>query len=78
MKKNKRIKIKWRNVGLVAVLLLCVGVVLHYLFMLTVYSWITGELLGWTWFGFLTFILAFAVGGEIVEYFYEEYFEEDK
>ena len=40
--------------------------------MLTIYGWITGNMYGWTWFGFLTFIIAFAVGGEIVEYFYEE------
>lgn len=73
MKKNKkRLKIKWRNVALLGVLLLCAGIVLHDLFMLTIYGWITGNMYGWTWFGFLTFIIAFAVGGEIVEYFYEE------
>lgn len=73
MKKNKkRLKIKWRNVALLGVLLLCVYIVGHDMFMLTIYSWITGEMLGWTWFGFLTFIIAFAVGGEIIEYFIDE------
>lgn len=73
MKKNKkRLKIKWRNVGLLGVLLICAYIVGHDLFMLTIYSWITGQMIGWTWFGFLTFIIAFAVGGEIIEYFIDE------
>lgn len=73
MKKNKkRLKIKWRNVALLGVLLLCAYIVGHDMFMLTIYSWITGKMLGWTWFGFLTFIIAFAVGGEIIEYFIDE------
>lgn len=73
MKKNKkRLKIKWRNVALLGVLLICAGIVLHDLFMLTIYGWITGKMIGWTWFGFLTFIIAFGVGGEIIEYFIDE------
>ena len=75
MKRTKKIKIKWGNIGLLALLLLCASIVIHDLFMLTIYSWISGNMYGWTWFGFLTFILAFAVGGEIIEYFYEEYFK---
>ena len=69
MKRTKKIKIKWGNIGLLALLLLCASVVIHDLFMLTIYSWISGNMYGWTWFGFLTFILAFAVGGEINEYY---------
>lgn len=73
MKKNKRIKIKWKNVALAIVFLICAYVVLHDMFMLTIYSWITGQMVGWTWLGFLTFILAIAVGGEIFEYFEDEF-----
>lgn len=69
---KKRLKIKWNNIALLGVLLLCAYIVIHDLFMLTIYSWITGHMLGWTWFGFITFIISFAVGGEIIEYFYEE------
>lgn len=69
---KKRLKIKWNNIALLGVLLLCAYIVIHDLFMLTIYSWITGQMLGWTWFGFITFIISFAVGGEIIEYFYEE------
>lgn len=69
---KKKIKIKWLNVALVVVFLMCLYVILHDMFMLTIYSWITGKMVGWTWFGFLTFILAVAIGGEIFEYFEEE------
>lgn len=69
---KKKIKIKWLNVALVVVFLMCLYVILHDMFMLTIYSWITGKMVGWTWFGFLTFILAGAIGGQIFEYFEEE------
>lgn len=69
---KKKLKIKWNNIALLGVLLLCAYIVIHDLFMLTIYSWITGQMLGWTWFGFITFIISFAVIGEIIEYFYEE------
>ena len=75
MKNNKKLKIKWENVALIIVLLICASIVFHDVFMLTIYSWITGNMYGWTWFGFLTFLLAFAIGGEIVEYFYDKYFK---
>lgn len=71
MKKNKR-KISFKKIALLGILLLCTYIVLHDLYMLTIYSWITKTMVGWTWFGFTTFIVAFAVGGEIVEYFIEE------
>ncbi len=72
---KKRLKIKWKNIALLIVLLMCAYIVGHDLFMLTIYSWITGRMAGWTWFGFLTFLLAFAIGGEIVEYFIDEFME---
>ncbi len=69
---KKRLKIKWKNIALLIVLLMCAYIVGHDLFMLTIYSWITGRMAGWTWFGFLTFLLAFAIGGEILEYIIED------
>ena len=71
-RKNKKFKIKWKNVLLAVILLMCIGLILHDLFMLTVYPLVTDKYVGWTWFGFLTFLTAFAVGGEIVDYFVEE------
>lgn len=69
---NKKLKIKWKNVALLIVLIICASIIIHDVFMLTFYSWITGMMASWTWFGFLTFLLAFAIGGEIIEYFEEE------
>lgn len=69
---KKKIKIKWKNIALLGSLLLCAYIVAHDLFMLTIYSWITGKCIGWTWFGFVTFLIVFALGGKIVEYFIEE------
>lgn len=71
MKNNKRLK-KWKDVALIIVLLICASIVFHDIFMLTIYSWITGNMCGWTWFGFLTFLLAFTIGGGIIEYFDEK------
>ena len=71
-KKKKRLKIKWKNIALLLILLVCAGLVIHDVYMLTIYSWITGRMAGWTWFGFLTFLLAFAIGGEILEYIIED------
>mgnify|MGYP004511571229 CR=1 FL=1 len=67
-RKNKKFKIKWKNVLLLMLLLLCAYVVAHDVFMLTVYPLVTDKYVGWTWFGFATFIMAFALGGVIVEY----------
>lgn len=76
MKRNKKkLKIKWKNIALLIVLLMCAYIVGHDLFMLTIYSWVKGVSCGWTWFGFLTFLLAFAIGGEIIEYFIDEFME---
>lgn len=69
---NKKIKIKWKNVLLLMLLLLCAYVVAHDVFMLTVYPLVTDKYVGWTWFGFATFIMAFSLGGVIVEYIDEE------
>lgn len=69
---KKRLKIKWKNVALLLVLIICASVIIHDTFMVTIYSWITGRLVGWTWFGLLTYFLAFAISGEIIEYFEEE------
>lgn len=72
MKRTKKLKIKWKNIALLIILLMCAYIVGHDLFMLTIYSWVKDVNCGWTWFGFLIFLLAFAVGGVIVEYFIDE------
>ena len=65
-------KIKWLNVMKSIIFILCVYMILHDLYMLTIYSTITGKLYGWTWLGFITFILFFVVASMIYDGFKEE------
>lgn len=54
-------KVKWLNVLETLLFLGSLAVIIHDLFMVTVYSWFTSQLVGWTWFGLATFILAIAI-----------------
>lgn len=72
---KKKLKIKWKNIALLMTLLVCACIAIYDAYMVTIYSWIKGVSCGWTWFGFLTFLLAFAIGGEIIEYFIDEFKE---
>lgn len=69
---NKKKKIKWKNIILLVILLLCVYIVIHDLFMLTIYSWITSNLVSWTWFGLAIFIVALIIGIFIIDFFKKE------
>lgn len=69
---KKKTKIKWLNIVLTLIFLLCLYVVLHDLYMITIYSWINNQLVSWSWFGLIIFLLALTIGGEIFEYFIEE------
>ena len=68
----KKKKIKWINVVKAIVFVFCISMILHDVFMLTIGSWISGNLYGWTWFGFLTFILFCGIAGIIYEDFEEQ------
>ena len=72
MKRKRVKKIKWLNVIKLAILLGSITFILHDLYMLTLHSWFTGELLGWTWFRLLTFITVCGLAGCIVEDFNEQ------
>ena len=69
MKKIRRIK--WKNIMLLLLLLIATSIVLHDTYILTINSWITSETATWTWYGFITFILAFILMEKTGEYFYE-------
>lgn len=69
---KKKVKIKWLNIALTLIFLLCVYVVLHDLYMITIYSWINNQMVSWSWFGLIIFLLALTIGGDIFEYFIEE------
>ena len=65
-------KIKWLNVMKSIIFILCVYMILHDLYRLTIECFISGKLYGWTWIGFITFILFFVVASMIYEDFKEE------
>ena len=66
MKKRKRIKIKWGNVGLLFALILCIGLLISdFITMVT-------STASYTFYGFNTAILAIIVIDFIVEYFINE------
>lgn len=60
-------KIKWKNVFKVAVLIACGLVVVHDAYMLTIGSLVTGNLYGWSWYGLITFMLCWFIGGITLE-----------
>ena len=62
-------KIKWRNVGKLFVFIISTITVLHDLYMVTVYTTLTGKLMGWTYFGFITFCIALYFAYTIYEDF---------
>lgn len=54
-------KIKWLNVLKIVGFIGCLALIVHDLFMVTVYGWITSKLVSWTWLGFITFVIAFII-----------------
>lgn len=54
-------KIKWENVIKSGVLLICLSIMLHDMFYL-MYGVITGNSIGWTTLGFITFLLITGIG----------------
>lgn len=63
-------KIKWKNLFKLIILLICISTILHDLYMLTIYSWISNTTVSWTSFGLLTFVLS----GLLSEYLIEDLF----
>lgn len=43
-------RIKWLNVLEIVGFIGCLALIVHDLFMVTIYSWITSNMVGWTWF----------------------------
>jgi len=65
-------KVKWLNVIKLLVLIVCLGVVIHDLYMVIVYPLITSNLVGWTYWGLFTFFISLCFAYEICEDFKEE------
>lgn len=67
---KKVTKIKWKNLFKFIVLLLCIFVILHDFYMLSIYSLIHKVTTSWTSFGLLTFVLS----GFLSEYLFDDLF----
>lgn len=67
----KKTKIEWKNLVLLLFLLASSSIVIYDTYILTINSWITSEIATCTWYGFITFILAFITMEKTGEYFYE-------
>lgn len=65
-------KIKWKNMALLIILILCSSVILKDMYMLTIYSSITGKLMGLSFIGIIELIICVLVGIKIIEYFDEK------
>lgn len=70
--KKKKLKIKWGNVFKALIFVFCVGMILHDFYMLTIYSFITGNFCSLTWFGVITLFINFIIAGGIYEDFEEQ------
>lgn len=60
-------KINKKNVAKLIVLIVNLEIVIYDLFMILIYPIITGELTGWTSFGFATFIISLIISISIIE-----------
>ena len=60
-------RVKWLNVLKIVGFIGCLTLIVHDLFMVTVYGWITSNMVGWTWFGFATFVAAIMTAGTIFD-----------
>lgn len=78
MKKKKIVKVKIRlgNLALMLLMISCFFLMIHDFYMMTIFSYVTGSTVGWTWFGFGTFLLAASVGSILYDYFFEKDVEE--
>ncbi len=63
--------IKWNNVFKAIVLVLCIYTIGHDVIMM-IGGAITGHWYSWTAYGFITFLIASALGGNILDDFIEE------
>lgn len=69
----KKRRIKWGNVFKALILIACLAFMLHDFWMLTFHSWFTGELVGWTWYGLITFFIIMGTASLLWEDFEEQF-----
>lgn len=65
-------KFNIKNVWLMIVFTSSIGLILHDLYMLVIYPFVSNRLTGFTGFGLLTFVIAMYYACNLGEYFYEK------
>lgn len=61
-------KRKYKTIILLMILIVCIGIVSHDVYLIVLQPWITHETVGWTWFGFITFVIALLSSIKIIDY----------
>lgn len=70
-KTRKKFKMNWGRLLLVLIFIASCLYILRDMYLLTIHSWVTGQLVSWTWFGLYTFFIAFFIAGGIYIHFVE-------
>ncbi len=65
-------KVKWLNVAKAIIFVYCVGLVLHDSWIVGFSYWFTGQEVGFTWYGLLTYITALFIIDAFIEDFKEQ------
>lgn len=65
-------KIKWKNVTLAIILLVCIILLGHDIYYLFIRQWFTSEFASLTWLGLIIDSLALCISLSIILYFMEE------
>lgn len=63
----KKTKFKLKNVFKLIALVSCLGIIIYDLYMLLIYPMISGSLISWSTFGFVTFIISLIISLDIME-----------
>lgn len=69
---EKKTKLNWRNISKIIVFIICLGFIMYDFYMLMIYPLITGQMVGWTMIGFISFVAALFMLVSIYEDFKEE------
>lgn len=66
-KLQKKFEFKLKNVFKLIALVSCLGIIIYDLYMLLIYPMISGSLISWSTFGFVTFIISLIISLDIIE-----------
>ena len=62
-----KVKIKWNNIFKFLIMIISLCVVLYDVYVVGFSHLFTGELVGWSWFGFISFFVCFFISGTLYD-----------